>query len=109
MATYLELWDQNRDNDDLRKRTAVAVAIAAHALSTTGTPTDDDHAWIGKALNDPDGEARKALYFVLAANKDATVAQIEAATDATLQTNVDSVRTSLVAAYKQERTATAGG
>jgi len=101
MATYQELKTLVTDSA-LQDKVEAAVTITAHDLAV-GTPTADDQAWVAKALNDTRGEAKKALKFVLAASKDNTVAQIQGATDAAIQTNVDVVRPVLVEAYKAER------
>ena len=107
MAAYSDL--RNLFNDSvLRNRTQVAIAVSAHDLAETATPTDDDLAWVAKALGDTAGEANKALKFVLAENKDASVGAITGASDATLQTNVDAVVPALVTAYKAERAAAGG-
>lgn len=107
MAAYLDLRDLFNDSE-LRNRTQVAVAVTAHSLAGTATPTDDDLAWVALALGDTGGEAEKALKFVLAENKAASVGAIQGADDATLQTNVDAVRDTLVVAYKAERAAQGG-
>lgn len=102
MATYQELRSLFR-NSDLMEKVETAIGVTAHDLATTGTPSADDLAWVGKALNSPEEEARKALIFVLAANKANSVAQIQGASDAVIQANVDAVRSALVSAYATER------
>jgi len=100
MATYIEL--RNLINDSLlRNKTAAAVIIAAQGVlddaANFPTPTadtvlqQDRLAWAARAFNNVEGEARKVLMSVLAANKDITVAQITGATDAQLQTNANAV------------------
>ena len=107
MAAYSDL--RNLFNDSvLRNRTQVAIAVSAHNLSESATPTEDDLAWVAKALSDTVGEGNKALKFVLAENKDASVGAIQGASDATLQSNVDLVVPALVTAYKAERAAAGG-
>jgi len=68
-------------------------------VKTGTTPTQAQMDWAAAVLQNPNAEAKKALRFVLAKNASATVAQITGASDATLQTNVDEVVPSLVAAY----------
>lgn len=97
MATYAELATLLADSD-LEPKIRVAVIIAAYNL-ITGTPTAADRAWAAAVLVDPQTEARKALRSVLAANKSASLATIQAATDAAIQTNVDAVVPQLVSAY----------
>ncbi len=93
MATYKELFTL-RGNVDLTQRIAVALTIAADGIRTEASSING-HAlritWAEKMLNGIDGEARKALRFLLAANKSATVAQITGTTDTAIQTNVDAV------------------
>jgi len=107
MAAYQDL-RQLYTNSELRNRTEVALAVTAHDLSGEATPTDDDLAWVGRALGDTGGEALKALKFVLAENKTASTGAILGASDAQLQANVDLVRPALVSAYAAERTAGGG-
>ena len=89
MATYQELRALSSDSD-LIEKVQTACVVAAHGLSS-GTPTTAEKAWIASVLSNPVSVAQQAVMFVLAANKDATVAQIQGATDASIQTNVDTV------------------
>ena len=94
MATYKELRDLF-DDSDLTEKVEVAVVIAANNL-ISGTPTTAQKAWAAAAFASPNAEARKALMAVLAENSGATVAQIQSATDASVQTNVNGVVPTLV-------------
>lgn len=91
MASYTELRSLMDDND-LENRCQVAVIIAANTIQTED-PATANHAnrllWAEKAYGSPGALANKVLMAVLAANKDLTVAQIQGATDAQLQTKVD--------------------
>jgi len=89
MATYQELRALSSDSD-LIEKVQTAVIVAAHNLSI-GTPTTADKSWIASVLGNPLTVATQATLFVLAANKDATVAQIQGATDASVQANVDDI------------------
>ena len=89
MATYTEL-RQLFNNDDLRNRVATACLIYAHGL-LSGTPTDAQKAFAEKVFNDPDAVGRKIMMGVLAANKAATTAQIQTASDSAIQTQVDNI------------------
>ena len=96
MATYTEI--RNLFNDsDVKNRVVVAVAVSAQTLAA-GTPTAADNAWISSVLSSPQTEGSKAFIAVLAANKAATVAQIQGATDVELQTKVDEIVPTLIAA-----------
>lgn len=93
MATYAELFGI-ATNDTLRNKVAVAIIVAADTIRTEAAGTTN-HAnrllWAHRALQDPSGMAKRGLWAVLAANKGATVANIEGATDAAIQANVDAV------------------
>ena len=87
MATYLELRKLFNDAD-LTNRVAVAAVISINTI-LIGTPTTKDKAYAAALFSSPQTEAKKILMGVLAANKSATVSQIQSASDAALQTNVD--------------------
>lgn len=94
MATYTEL-RQQFSNDDLRNRVVAATVIAANNL-LAGTPTAEQKAYAKQVFQNPRAEGEIVFMAVLVANKDATVAQIEGATDAAIQTRVDAVIPNLV-------------
>ena len=88
MATYAELFELRGDRT-LRNRITVAVIVAAEAIrANAGSETATRLAWAKAAFENPVSAAASMLMAVLAANKDATVAAIQGADDATLQTNV---------------------
>lgn len=95
MATYTELFDI-RSNTALRNRIAVAVAVKAQAYIDGGAPTADELTWSNAAISNPLGEADMLMNYVLAANKGQTVSDIEGASDATIQANVDAAVNALV-------------
>jgi hypothetical protein len=95
MATYLELHALFADSD-LMTRTEAAVVVKAHEYVASVTPTADQLTWAKSALSSPKGEAKPLLAYVLAENKSATVAQIKAASDATLQGFIDTAVDALV-------------
>ena len=91
MATYLEL-HALREDDDLLKKTLVAVTIAALNVKDDASPPGnqvDREAWAARALSDPSAMARKFYPLLLAANKDASVAAIQGASDAAILTAVE--------------------
>ena len=94
MATYTEL-RQLFSDPGLTEKIEVAVIIAANNL-ISGTPTTAQTAWAATCFASPQGEARKAIMAVLAANSDLSVAAILSATDAQIQTKVDLVIPTLV-------------
>lgn len=97
MATYIELEVLMKDSD-LQKRTCIAVIKAAQA-KLDGTPTTNESKWAAALLEDPTSQNLKALSYVLAKNSASTVEQIQAASDATLQSNIDGIVDELVVAY----------
>lgn len=89
MATYDEL--SSLANGTLRKKVMVALTISAQAALTASPGSAQQRAWALQVLQNPTQWGQTVLFAVLAANKDATVAQITAATDAQIQGNVDSI------------------
>lgn len=94
MATYQELFSII-DNRDLLNKLRVAVLVSADKIRSEN-PTTPNHAnrlaWAKDfALADPAQEARKAYRALLGANNASALSVIEAATDATIQTNVDNI------------------
>lgn len=91
MATYIELFSIN-SNDELRNRVAVACLVAAEAIRNE-SDQKANHAnrltWAKGVFENPKDKAIAMLWAILAANKDLTVAQIVAVSDANLQTAVN--------------------
>lgn len=91
MATYTELFDLQR-NDALRNRVTVACTIAAETIRAEN-PATANHAnrlkWAKGVFENPGGEGAKMLMALLASNNALTVAQITNATDAAIQTGVN--------------------
>ena len=88
MATYTEIRNLF-DDSALRNRVAVAVIVAANTILEETPATPARKAWAVRAFAGAEAEAKRILMAVLAANKDATVGQIQNANDAALQTNVN--------------------
>lgn len=97
MATYTELRTLFGE-DALRYKVRVAVIIAAQAQLVANPGSPAGRAWALAVIDNPAEWGDKVLLTVLAANKAATVAQITGATDAAIQTAVDAVVGSLIAA-----------
>ena len=97
MATYTELRGLFAD-DELSNKIDIAIIVSANNL-LTGTPTAAQQKWAASVFSSPRGESKKALMSVLAKNKALTIAQIQGASDAVIQTQVDSVVDSLVIAF----------
>ena len=99
MATYIELFAL-RGEAELQNRVAVAVIKAAEEiLSTSPTPAADRVNWAVSVLADPHATGIQMLNLILAANSGLTVSAIRSASDASIQTNVDSMVDSLVLAH----------
>lgn len=96
MATYEELFGLHNDSA-LKNRVTPACIIAAETIragdDTVDPPWDQTNntnrlIWAAAVFDDPRREANRMFWALLAANKDLTVAQIQAATDAAIQSNV---------------------
>lgn len=94
MASLLEIRQQFL-NDDLRNKVTAATVIAANNL-LAGTPTADEKAFAKAVFQTPDSVGAIVTMAVLATNKDATIAQINSATDVAIQGQVDAVIPNLV-------------
>jgi len=91
MATYTEL-STLQNNRNLMRKISVAIAVSANTVRQED-PATGNHAnrlvWANEALTNPPGDSQKVLWGILAANKDSSLASIEGASDALIQTNVD--------------------
>jgi hypothetical protein len=91
VASYADLFTEYKSTL-LLERVAVAVIIAADTILNED-PATTNHAnrlvWAKDAFINPENYSRKFLAAILAANKNATVAQIQGSTDAQIQNNVD--------------------
>lgn len=96
MATYQELYDL-RQNSALRNKIAVACVKKAQTLIDSATPTANELAWCSSVFENPNAMASKLMSYVLSANSTFTVAQISAAADTAIQTNVDAAASKLIA------------
>ena len=91
MATYEELFNLRNDSA-LRNRVTTACVIAAETVANEdiGTANHANRLTGAKAVfANPKAEAVRMFTAVLAANSGATVVQIQTATDAAIQGNVD--------------------
>lgn len=90
MALYVDL-HALAANSTLRSRVAVACVIAANSIRIEDIATAK-HAerliWAKAVYSSPTTEASRVLWSVLAQNAALTVAQIEAASDGSIQTAV---------------------
>ena len=93
MATYVEI-EQLYSQGALEPQVRVAVVNVALAIIAE-LPTVPNHdarlECAVKAIQIPGQEAKRFLMGILVANKAASVAQIQSASDAAVQTNVDAL------------------
>jgi len=92
MATYVELVGLAGSADVLRQQIKMAIAKSALAITNEAAGTTNHAArlaWAKSALGNLDAEVARVTWYVLAANSAATVGQITAASDATVQSAVD--------------------
>ena len=96
MATYEELHDL-RNDARLRSQVEVAATVKAAEFLDDANATAAEIEFAQKVLENPSRTADQIVYYVLAENKSATVAQIQGASDSTVQTNVDTAIDAFVA------------
>ena len=93
MATYKNL-NENRNDQTLQERCAIAVCVAAYAVMTESDQTANHSArmaWAAAAIASPEAQGQRALYLFLAQYKDETIPNIKSKTDAELQTSVNAM------------------
>ena len=93
MATYAELFSLKNDSA-FRNKIAVAVCVAADTIRIEAVDVAN-HAnriiWAKRAFENPVAIANDVQTAIIIANKTFTVAQIQGASDSTIQDNVDAV------------------
>lgn len=98
MATYKELFDLHA-NTAILERVMAAVAVACDLIRVESPGATQEEVdlhtrrvvWARQAIRNVDGTARNIMWALMATNRDLTVAQIEGATDAQIQTAVNNV------------------
>lgn len=89
MIPYKDLLELQGD-PVLIDRVSGALIISARAKAIEANPTTEEKAWVRKVLGNPTREGKVALIFVLADHStEATQADVQALTDAQLQTSTD--------------------
>jgi len=98
MATYDDLFglaiDPGAESETVQNRVTVAVSIAAQGYLADVAATPAQKAWATAAVRDRNSliaEGARIWPLVVAANAGASVASINGASDAAVQSNVDSV------------------
>ena len=92
MATYNELYTLVglTSSEQLRQKILVALCIKANAIAKLPTPTTLQKDFAKNALGNPENYLPQVFNYILADYKGAAVAAITGATDAQVQTAVDS-------------------
>ena len=88
-ATYQELAGV-LENNTLSGKLRIAVVIKAHSILQEASPSAARVQWASEALVNPGAKIAQVLNYLVAANNAAAITAITAATDAVIQTNVDS-------------------
>jgi len=91
MASYTELYSIFND-PTLGEKIQVACIVAAEAIRNEA-PATENHSnrlvWAKKAFENPSAVRQQMLMALLAANKSMSVAELQAASDAAIQTAVN--------------------
>ena len=100
MANYAELSTIRDDPlwNDLLDKIVVATSIKAAEIIDTVTPAPTLLEWAKQAIAKPLNAANDIAFYVVAINQSATLAQIYAATDISIQNSVDSAIDSIYGA-----------
>jgi hypothetical protein len=91
MATYAELRLASED-PTLRLKITVACIVSAEVIRSEDVATTNHTnrlAWAKKVFENPDAEAKRMIWAVLAQNRAASYSAIISASDATVQSAVD--------------------
>ena len=96
MATNTELFSLYY-NSELKNKVIVAIAKKAQTLLAASVPTAAQLNWAKNALENTDSVATALYKYVLAANSTLTVAQIVGASDAAIQSNIDTAADKFIA------------
>jgi hypothetical protein len=97
MASYIDLYTiaTGDSGADLRSKMSVAASIKAELISQEVSPTATRLDWAIETLEDPRSKVNLLLNYLLAADNALTVNAIETASDAAIQTRVNSAVDSL--------------
>lgn len=91
MATYTELYDLHSDSA-LKNKVTVACMVAAETI-VAELDTEPNHAnrllWAAQVFANPQTEAERMFWALLAAENTQDTATIQGATDAAIQARVD--------------------
>lgn len=96
MADYIDIRNEF-DNADLLGMIEVAIIVKANSI-LEGTPTAEDRAWMFDVLDSLRKEANKILMLLLGGNSGLTIEQIRGVDSGNIQTKVNAIVPSLIAA-----------
>jgi len=89
MATYIELINFRADSS-LRNKIQTALVIKSHSILQEPSPSAPRLTFAQETLRNPTSKLDEAMWYLLAANKDADAGTISGVSDVTIQTHVDS-------------------
>lgn len=91
MATYLEIARITEESTwgDFFDKIKTACVIKATAIIDSTTPTTEAKAWAEAAIADRVSAADSLVWYVIGSNDNLALATILAASDTSIQTNVD--------------------
>ena len=100
MATLSEIAAIKSDPlwGSLQNKVRAACVIKAAAILNSATPTTSQVQWADSTLSSPTSSGDKVIYYVIATNSSATIAQIMGAADTAIQANVDDAVDKLIGA-----------
>lgn len=98
MADFIDIFEfiSTPDGSTLRNKISIAANIKAQALLDGASPTTGQVTWAYNTLRFPVPRATILTNYVLAKNNTSTIAQINAASDATIQSNVNDAADALI-------------
>lgn len=94
MATLSELNDLisgNTDDQGLRAKVKAGAIIRAADVYSEASPSQARLDWASATLANPESSLDVLFNAVIGLNDDATIAQITSASDAAIETNIDTV------------------
>ena len=90
MATYTELFGLKDESTVINKVVVACVVAAETIMGEDGGTTNHANRliWAASVFQNPNSEAQRMYWALLAANVDLTIAQIQDASDSAIQTQV---------------------
>ena len=95
MANYTELSELKSD-PAIGSKVETAIAIKCQAIIDDVEATTEEKTWAKAVIQDPKSKVNSIMWSLLVDNKDATIEQIQSASDASVQTNVNDAIDNLI-------------